>query len=165
MNMTQADITEWQTFYLLAGTAAATLIGLLFLAISLHFDVFRGKTSGELNFFAALTFNCFFYILVIAMMFLIPGLSPFWLGLPLLLFGTLALIGAWMQRRQTGEDPRITAKFNLPILGLGILVVFAALLMMQVVQSLYGFAFVILLFLISAARNAWDLLLSTEAMK
>jgi hypothetical protein len=29
-------IKEWETFYLMVGTAAATLIGLLFVAVSIH---------------------------------------------------------------------------------------------------------------------------------
>jgi hypothetical protein len=158
MNDFQTSLAAWETFYLLAGTAAATLIGLLFIAISIHIDVFRRKSSAELQFFAALTFNCFFYVLLISIVFLIPGLSPFWLGLPLLSFGALALAGTLLQRHRARKDPKVTARFNLPIIGLIILAVFAALVMARVELSLYGFVLVILFFLISAARNAWDLL-------
>ena len=165
MNITPANISEWETFYLLAGTAAATLIGLLFIAISIQLDVFHKKTSANLQFFAALTFNCFFYVLLISMMFLIPGLSSLWLGLPLLTFGILALLGTLIQRQRARIDPRITQRFTLPILGLIILVVFAILLIKQIPQSLYGFVVVVLVFLISAARNAWDLLVSAGVKK
>jgi modulator of FtsH protease len=165
MNITQAIIREWQTFYLLAGTAAATLIGLLFIAISIQLDVFHQKTSANLQFFAALTFNCFFYVLLISMMFIIPGLSPLGLGMPLLAFGILALLGTLIQRQRARTEPKITARFTLPILGLIILVVCAILLMMEIAQSLYGFVIVVLLFLSSASRNAWDLLISARVKK
>jgi hypothetical protein len=158
MNNIQASIVEWHPFYQLAGTAAATLIGLLFIAVSIHIDVFRRKSSAELQFFAALTFNCFFYVLLLSMAFLIPGLTPFWLGLPLLVFGLLALAGALIQRRRARKDPIITGRFTLPIIGLIIWVIFAALLLVQVEQSLYGFVLVIFFFLTSASRNAWDLM-------
>jgi hypothetical protein len=165
MNITQANIGEWETFYLLTGTAAATLIGLLFIAISIQVDVFHQKTSTHLQFFAALTFNCFFYVLLISLMFLIPGLSPLWLGLPLLTFGILALLSTVIQRQRARTDSKITKRFTIPILGLIILVVFAILLIMQIAQSLYGFVIVILLFLISTSRNAWDLLISAGVKK
>ena len=45
MNDFQTSLAAWETFYLLAGTAAATLIGLLFIAISIHIDVFQRKSS------------------------------------------------------------------------------------------------------------------------
>jgi hypothetical protein len=156
-------ITQWETFYLLAGTAAATLIGLLFIAVSLHLDAFRRATGADLPFFAPLTFNCFFYVLLISMIFLIPGLSAFWMGLPLLILGILALVGAMLQRQRARGRHGITNRFSLPILGLAILILVAALLIMQIAQSLYGFVVVVLLFLISASRNAWDLLVSAEA--
>jgi hypothetical protein len=40
-------IKDWQTFYVMAGTAAATLIGLLFVAVSINIDVFRKRTSED----------------------------------------------------------------------------------------------------------------------
>ena len=69
-------ITTWETFYLLAGTAAATLIGLLFVAISINIDLFHAQSRLDFQIFGALTFNCFFYVLLIALLFLVPGLTP-----------------------------------------------------------------------------------------
>jgi hypothetical protein len=155
-------IADWETFYLLAGTAAATLIGLLFIAASIHIDIFHRKTSTYLHHFFALTFNCFFYVLLISMMFLIPKLTPLWLGLPLLLLGGLGLMNAIVQKQRARMDPDIAGKFNAPILGLAGLAIIAILVMLQITLSLYGLVLVILLFLISASQNAFALLILTE---
>lgn len=42
-------IHGWETFYLLTGTAGVTLIGLLFIAISINIELFRDRFSGDLR--------------------------------------------------------------------------------------------------------------------
>ena len=164
MNDFPTIIKEWETFYLLTGTAAATLIGLLFVAVSLHIDTFQQRTSMEMHHFAALTFNCFFYVLLISILFLVPNLTPLGLGLPLLLLSGLALGNALIQQRRTrkahtARQEVIAAKFNVPILSLVVMVVASILILLQIPFGLYGLIVVVLLFLISASLNAWSLLI------
>jgi hypothetical protein len=117
-------VSLWGTFYLLTGTAAATLIGLLFIAVSINVEVFHGSAHRDLQRFATLTFNCFFYVLLISMFFLIPDLSPLALGLPMLLLGLLGLGNAMLQQRrtrrsQTGQrGPGLATSFYIPMLSL-----------------------------------------------
>ncbi len=40
-------VEGWHDFYIVIGTAAATLMGLLFLSRSLNADMIRGKTNKE----------------------------------------------------------------------------------------------------------------------
>jgi uncharacterized membrane protein (DUF4010 family) len=161
-------IKEWQNFYILVGTAAATLIGLLFVAVSIHIDIFHRKTSAVLRHFAALTFNCFFYVLLISILFLIPRLSPLGLGIPLLLLGALALVNAVMQKHRASNPPlnradtNIASKFNLPIACLSGLVVLACGVILRFEQSLYGLIVVVFILLITGSQNAWALLVQTE---
>lgn len=56
-------ISSWETYYLLVGTAAVTLIGLLFVAITINIDTFRRRTGTDVQLFGVLTFNSFFYVL------------------------------------------------------------------------------------------------------
>jgi hypothetical protein len=43
-----AIIVGWHDFYMLAGSAAATLLGLLFVAVSLHIDtIAKARKSGD----------------------------------------------------------------------------------------------------------------------
>jgi hypothetical protein len=155
-------VGAWETFYLLAGTAAATLIGLLFIAISIHISVFHQQGTRLIHHYAALTFNCFFYVLLIAMMFLIPNISPLWLGIPLALLGGLGLGNAILQRYRARDETKIANKFNLPIIGLLTLFVIGILIIFRVYASIYGLVPVILLFLMSSTLNAWTLLIYTE---
>jgi hypothetical protein len=162
-----ATIAEWRTFYSLAGTAAATLIGLLFVAVSINIDTFRRRSSADLHHFAALTFNCVFYVLLISMFFLIPSLSPLGLGIPLLLLGVLGLLNAVIQQRRSRSKPAgrqaadIAGKFNIPILCMLGLAIVSVGLLFQVSQGLYGLIVVVLALLISASQNAWALLVQT----
>jgi hypothetical protein len=167
MNDFIKTITEWQTFYLLGGTAAATLIGLLFVAVSIHIDVFHRKTSTDLHHFAALTFNCFFYVLLISILFLVPRLSPLEMGIPLFLLDGLGLFNAIIQqhrarKNQPQQKTNIANKFNLPIMCLLGLVLISIGVMFKNTQSLYGLIVVVVFLLISASQNAWALLVQTE---
>lgn len=161
-------VLEWQTFYLLVGTASATLIGLLFVAVSIHIDVFHRKTSVYLHRFAALTFNCFFYVLLISILFLIPRISSLGLGILLFLLGGLGLMNTIIQQRRVQIDqPKqqknsLAARFNIPILGLIGLVLIALGMALQVDASLYGLVIVIIILLGSASQNAWTLLVQIE---
>jgi hypothetical protein len=164
-------VHEWQTFYQVAGTAAATLIGLLFVAVSIHIEIFTRKAITDIHHFAALTFNCFFYVLLIAMFFLIPRLSPLGLGIPLALLGLLGLVNAVIQQARSrkwqsvhqGMD--LASRFNLPNLCLACLIVIAVCVMLGLTQSLYALVVVVILLLASAAQNAWTLLVQTDEAK
>lgn len=164
-------IGEWETFYLLAGTAAATLIGLLFVGVSIHIDVFHRKALSDLHHFAALTFNCFFYVLLISILFLIPRLSPLGLGIPLTLLGVLGSVNAVIQQQRARsthsnhQNVNIAGRFNVPIISLIGLTLLAVGIMFRVTLSAYGLVFVIILLLASASQNAWTLLVQTDDIK
>jgi hypothetical protein len=162
MNNFYEFIRAWETFYLLVGTAAATLIGLLFIAISIHISAFHQQKAKLIHHYAALTFNCFFYVLLIAIVFLIPNLSPLSLGIPLALLGGLGLANAILQRYRARDEIKIANKFTLPIIGLSGLFVIGILILFRIYPSIYGLVPVILIFLMSSTLNAWTLLIYTE---
>jgi hypothetical protein len=161
-------VSEWETFYLLVGTAAATLTGLLFVAASIHVEVFRREAFADLQHFAALTFNCYFYTLVISILFLIPGLSPLGLGIPLLVLGLLGAGNVIMQRlrarraAQGRSGTSLAPRFVIPTLCLSALAVLAVGVLFQISQSLYGLVVVIVFLLGSASVNAWTLLVRPD---
>ena len=161
-------VSQWETFYLLTGTAAATLIGLLFIAVSINVEAFRGSIHRDLQRFATLTFNCFFYVLLISMFFLIPDLSPLALGLPMLLLGLLGLGNAMLQQRRmrrsqsSQRGPGMATSFYIPMLSLLILAIVGLGTIFQYTQSFYLLVLVIIFLLGSAAVNAWTLLVAVE---
>ena len=65
----------WHEFYLLAGTAAVTLVGLLFVSLSFNLDVLLHESRIHLLAHARSTLLNFTYILVISLGFLIPNQS------------------------------------------------------------------------------------------
>jgi hypothetical protein len=161
-------ISTWETFYLLAGTAAATLMGLLFVAVSININAFHKQLYADLQLFATLTFNCFFYVLLISIMFLIPELSPLGLGIPLFLLGGLGLANAILQqgRAKRLQSKRgvtsIASRFNLPIYSLLGLAIMGMGVIFKLRLSLYGLVFVIVFLLASASLNAWILLVRAD---
>jgi hypothetical protein len=161
-------VRSWETFYLLTGTAAATLIGLLFVAISIHIEVFTRRVASGLKHFAALTFNCYFYILLIAIFFLIPALSPLGLGIPLSLLGILGSANAAVQQsnaRKTSPDRqggRLASRFTGPMLSLAGLALMGVAIALKIGLSFYGVVIVIVLLLASASQNAWALLIQAD---
>ena|SRR5579859_5010827 len=87
---TQAAIDElarWQGFYGLAAAASATLIGLLFVAVSLHLDMFTGKERSEARMTAEQTLTGFTFVMMFGLIFSIPQLEPFTLGIALEVMG------------------------------------------------------------------------------
>lgn len=157
-------VSSWETYYLLSGTAAATLIGLLFVAISVGQESFRARASTHLQLFGGLTFNSFFYVLLISILFLIPGMNEWGLGLPLLFLGLSALIGAVLQHRQARRIPShrfgtdVARRFYVPMICLAGVTVIGGLVLFHVWQSLYGLVAVVIFLLASASQNAWALL-------
>jgi hypothetical protein len=171
MNEFTQSIKNWETFYLLTGTAAATLIGLLFVAISINIEVFRRRVTYGLAHFAALTFNCYFYVLLIAILFVVPGLSPLALGLPLLILGLLGLVNAILQQRRARiyrldhQGGSLAARFNVPIAGFAGLALMGVGVALGIKASLYGIVIVIILLLGSASQNAWSLLIVSDVTR
>jgi hypothetical protein len=80
-------VSEWRDFYTFIGTVGATLLGLLFVSLSLRLNLFREREVADIRAGAFHTFANFSYLLLIALLFIIPNQKPAGLGLPLALFG------------------------------------------------------------------------------
>ena len=74
MQSSLADLLEaWHDFDLLIGTAAATLVGLMFVAASIGASVFMEKDRAAMKAFISPTVVHFSAVLVVAMVSLIPS--------------------------------------------------------------------------------------------
>ncbi|MEU7827103.1 hypothetical protein [Catellatospora sp. NPDC049111] len=69
--MTGSDVAEWANFGIVAGTAAATLTGLLFVAVTLRIESI--VTTSDLRYRAAQTLSLFITALTLSMLLVIPG--------------------------------------------------------------------------------------------
>lgn len=91
----QDNLASWAGYYGFVGTAAATLLGLLFVAVSLRLDVFRGDETADVRDFARLTLLSFLTPLILSGLALMPHDRPLMLAVPIIvltLLGVAALI-------------------------------------------------------------------------
>jgi hypothetical protein len=96
-----ADVlAPWHDFYLLAGTVSATLMGLLFVAMSIHWDVVLHDTKAHLHAIALEAFGSFIVVTFLALMLLTPVGTGRPIGLGLVVLGALRLLVALRQSRQ-----------------------------------------------------------------
>ncbi|MDQ3696047.1 MAG: hypothetical protein M3464_20880 [Chloroflexota bacterium] len=86
----QANLADWGPYFGFVGTAAATLLGLLFVAASLRLDIFRNAETADVREFARLTLLSFLIPLILAGLALMPHEQPPRLAIPILV---LAIIG------------------------------------------------------------------------
>jgi hypothetical protein len=75
---------SWQTFYVLTGTAAATLVGLMFVAVTFGANIVKPETADVARAFIDPPFAHFVQVLVTACFVVVPDVRPWVLG-PLLL--------------------------------------------------------------------------------
>jgi hypothetical protein len=85
-------LADWMPFYALAGAAAATLIGLLFVAASLRLAIFRNPDTADVSYFATFIFANMLGALIVPGLALVPHESAGSLALPLVVLGVIGLI-------------------------------------------------------------------------
>ena len=166
-------LTEWTAFYALMGGAAATLLGLLFVSVSVRLNIFHQRNVADVRDFAAFTFGTFLVALAGAGLALAPHGHGSTLALPLLLIGIAAFLAiAWIARLwmrlnvpQTGARPGHTPhewQGWAYLLGMGGpyagLIVVAALLWRSHPDALGWFAVVEGWLLVMGTVAAWVML-------
>jgi hypothetical protein len=93
---------SWQSFYLLVGTAAATLIGLMFVALTFGAALVTEDTSEVSRAFVDPPFYHFAYVLLTACLFVFPTLTATALGIALLIMCAIrcsVLVVTWRRMR------------------------------------------------------------------
>jgi hypothetical protein len=164
-------VANWHDFYLMIGTAAATLIGLLFLSLSLNVDVITRPERADLRSLAAHTFGNFMSVLMFSVLFLIPSQVPAGLGVPLLCIGGFGLYNTIAHWREARGRPSpswlrgggVARRFYLPTFCYTALITIAGLLLFAWTDGLYWLVPVMLMLIVSASRNAWDLLMALRS--
>jgi hypothetical protein len=166
MDSSLADLIEdWHDFDLLVGTAAATLVGLMFVAASIGASIYTENNRAGMQAFISPTVVHFTSVLVLALLALVP--THEWLTLA----GLLALVGVaggiysanlWMQlfvRRRFDVDI-IDRLFYaaIPLLGYLLLLLAAFFLLRQSEAGLEVLAAAQITLLLAGIRNAWDMM-------
>jgi hypothetical protein len=118
-------IKEWQTFYATLALACATLIGLLFIAMTVNPETLKNRTNAWQLRIARKTFGDFLLVLMTSLMFLVPGLPPLGLASALFALGiawSFGVIGRLLvttmrERRQVFSLGKQIRVFYLSLLG------------------------------------------------
>jgi hypothetical protein len=162
----QATFASWHDFYVTMGTASASLIGLLFVALSINLDAVTGPSRDDLRAFAEQAFASFSLVLLIAVLFLIPTGGPSSIGVAYLVLaggaGARMLRRApavWRALRQGQLGGAVFWRFILPTAALVGLLASGLGLVIGQPSALYWLVAVIIGLLMSAARSSWDLLI------
>jgi hypothetical protein len=165
-----STIADWHDFYMLAGTASATLVGLLFVAVSLHIDLIGESGAETILSLARRTFTRFIIVVIVALLFLVPHQDPKGLGLPLLAVGLVEAIrtvrvsrDAVRGLRQSDGSRdftnRIVVSVALPLASSIGFILIAATILAGTTAYLYWMVPIVAVVLTTAASNAWDLML------
>jgi hypothetical protein len=159
-------IREWQVFYATVAAACATLIGLLFIAMTLNPEVLTDKRNIWRLRIARKAFGDFLLVLMTSIMFLVPRLPP--VGLAAALFalgiawsfgvvGRLVLITLREGPRHLSPGKLIRI-FSLSFVGGIGLIGVAIALWLEYTDVLYWLVAVLASLLASASTTAWTLL-------
>ena len=168
--MFQTTVQDWHDFYMVAGGASATLVGLLFVGLSLHLRVVVARP--EVRSLASVTLTNFGLVLLTALFGLIPQ-EPVSLGYDLIISGAISAVivapslrAASRSRTRTLRVPRLFMRFGVSALAYAGAVAAGVL----VGRGSYGtglgwLAAVAIALLVVALRNSWDLLVTVGAVR
>lgn len=156
---------EWREFYLLIGTAAATLTGLMFVVVSIGPHVIATRGSAGVRAFVTPAVVHFTTVLVVSALMMMPSLTPAALA-GLLVLGSLGVltyifvIGVHAQWRQSKLDREDWLGYvALPILSYLVMLAAAAGVWHQSELGLVTLGASQILLLVVGIRNAWDLVI------
>jgi hypothetical protein len=157
-------LREWHDFYMLGGTAAATLIGLMFVATSIGATFFEEKYAAGMRLFLTPTVVHFGSVVILSLVVTVPSQTWASLGMLLLAGGLIGLgYSSWvaidMRRRhfdQVDAIDRIWYALT-PMAGYLVMIMAAAGLLAHRYGALEILAAALGMMLLLGIRNAWDM--------
>lgn len=159
----------WHDFYILAGTASATLVGLLFVGLSLHLRIV--VTSSEVRSLARVTLANFGAVLFVALFMVIPQGQPavasqlIGSGIVSLIVAAPSLVAAgrrrgWTLEMRRADRARLVLRFGLSTISYLAIIVAGVLLLSSPTAAFTWLAIAIVILLVISLRNTWDLLVT-----
>ncbi|HEX4151286.1 MAG TPA: hypothetical protein VHY75_03660 [Steroidobacteraceae bacterium] len=162
----------WDNFYVILGSAAAGLMGLTFVVVTLFADARRGNPAG-LKGYIAPTIVHFGTVLAFSCFLSVPGQGALSVsaGFGVVGIGTLVYTGVVIRhmRRFSSDYMPVLEDWiwhaTLPVVAYGALLAMAFLVWRQPRQAMYGIAAALMLLLFIAIHNAWDVAVSVAMQK
>jgi hypothetical protein len=155
-------LEEWANFYVIIGSSAAALTGLMFVVVALSAE--RGIAAADgLKAFATPTVVHFCSVLLLAAFVSTPGQTAFSLALCVVAAGVVGLAYTSTvivhARRQNSYEPDLedwTWYGAMPVFSYTILFVAGLVMLRRPQMALYLVAVTALLLLYAGIHNAWD---------
>ena len=163
------ELAGWHDLYVTVGAAAATLAGLLFVGLSLHIRIVVAYP--DVRSLARVTLTSFFSVLLVAVGVLQPASDAAQVGLWLIGVGivSLALLVRPLWEGVTGRGKALgvrtlAARFGLSVLCVVGLIASGGLIAVgRASDGLDLLLPMVVLLLVVAVRNTWDLLVTVAA--
>jgi hypothetical protein len=153
----------WHDFYVFMGTAAATLIGAMFVVASIGGGFLTRDRSPEIRAFLTPTLVHLATILLGSALLLVPGLEAPSLLIPITAAALAGLaysglVATRLLRRRIDLGDRVWYAAA-PFAGYGLMLAAAVMIALRVPESLDTLALAAAMLLVASIRNAWDLIL------
>jgi hypothetical protein len=164
-------LEHWHEFFILAGTAGATLLGLLFVSVSLKTDVIMRSSEKHLRAQAMSAFESYLFVLVLSLFMLVPVARPRFIGMMLLALGVVGAARSVGHVVTAGRGATSTGlrllrrRLILPVLAHGIIIWTGYEQFSGVSDPGFNPLVAILWLLITATRSAWDLMVEVGEVK
>jgi hypothetical protein len=165
-------IERWHDFYLMAGTAAVTLAGLLFVALSLHLDRFVERTHEHLLALSRVTLLSFTFVLFASLFMLVPPQGARQTALMIAATGvgglsfTIRLTRAARHHDEAGfSRGQMRRRITVPIVAYFLMLLTAVGLWLGVGEALYMMTGAVSMILGNAAGTSWELLVQIARQK
>jgi hypothetical protein len=160
-----AALADWHDFFAAVAGIAATLVGLLFVALALNPAVMADDGPAGLRTWAGQTFHSFLMVLVFALIVLIPDTGPVGLGLPVLILSVWGVVRVLMDARRVRSDPApewhgrsVLSRFASPLAGYVIAIWVGTQILRGDADAVGWLVATVFFLMMSAAGNCWDLL-------
>jgi hypothetical protein len=167
MSHVLANLKEWHEFYVMLGAAAAALLALLFVAVSVAVGFVTNRSVRATRTFVSPVVVHFTTILTLSAVALAP---PTWPLLTAAIIGIAGIVGVAVAAVATvhtfAHHGRLIEPFDrfaygvIPAIGQIGIVIAAGMMIEDNEASLHVLAGALLLLLLVSIRNAWDLVLT-----
>jgi|SRR5579864_8526582 len=152
----------WHDFYMLIASAAATLIGAMFVVASIGAGFLTPRHTPQIRVYLTPTVIHLASVLLAAAVTMAPSLDWRFLGLAFALGGTAGMayslvIGWQVARRRVEWSDQIWYAL-IPIVGYVVVLAAALSIFLRTVPDLEALAVGLLLLFVAGIRNAWDLI-------
>lgn len=162
-------LRSWHNYYFMTGGAAATLVGLMFVALSLGMHLVNDDTRQNIHTFVTPSIVYFVSVLILCCIVLAPSYDPVILAVLLLIVGIVGLGISTPFFWRLIQAARINGDFNLwdwlsqvilPPIAYGLLIAAGICFFAdQWALAFLGVWLVVILLLICAISNTWSMVM------